>query len=182
MVTVSNIEVLADLSVLRKDVAEAGLRAYGARREYAKALNKEFKFAWFDIEASDKSETAKPVHAEKSELFKVLNEVKHSNVSTVWANIRKYGKEEAKLAGTHGMPMPAYDAEGNLITECAEGESGKSNNKSPMLRNIDDLTALWKFNARQESLDAKITKAQLHIGQALAALGVDLSMIETKKK
>jgi hypothetical protein len=49
-----------------------------------------------------------------------------------------------------------------------------------MLRNIDDLTALYKFNGRQESLDARITRAQLHIAAALAELGVDLSMVKTK--
>ena len=180
MVTVTNIEVLVDLASLRKSVAESVLRAYGAERDYAKALNAEFKFAWFDIEATDKSDTAKPVHAEKSALYEVLKDAKHSNPSTVWARVRKYGKEEAKLVGTHGMPMPAYDDEGNLITEAEAGESGKSGNKSPMLRNIDDLTALYKFNGRQESLDARITRAQLHIASALAELGVDLSMVKTK--
>lgn len=182
MVTVTNIEVLVDLAALRKGVAESVVRAYGAEREYAKALNTEFKFAWFDIEATDKSETAKPVHAEKGELYTVLKEAKHSNPSTVWARIRKYGKEEAKSAGTHGMPMPAYDEDGNLITECAEGESGANNTRSPLLRNIEELTALWKFNAKQDALERKVSDAQLHIGAALAALGVDLNMVETKKK
>lgn len=178
MQTVTNVEVLVNLSALRKGVAESVLRAYGAEREYAVALNAEFGFAWFDIEATDKSETAKPVHAEKGELYKELKAANHSNPSTVWARVRKYGKEEAAKLGTHGMPMPAYDAEGNLITELEQGESGGANAKrSPMLRNIEELTALWKFNAKQENLDPKVNNAQLFIGQALAALGVDLSSI-----
>lgn len=176
MQTVTNVEVLANLSALRKGVAESVVRAYGAEREYAKALNAEWGFAWFDIEATDKSDNAKIVKAEKSELYKELNAAEHSNPSTVWARIRKYGAEEAKKVGTHGMPMPAYDEAGNLITEAEQGESGKPHAKrSPMLRNIEELTDLWKFNAKQENLDPKVQSAQLHIGQALAALGVDLA-------
>ena len=180
MVTVTNIEVLVDLASLRKNVAEAVSSGYGAMRDYAVALNAEFAYAWFDIEATDKTPHGVAVTAEKSELFKVLKEKNHTNPSTIWARVRKYGKEEAKLVGTHGMPMPAYDEQGNLITEVEAGESGKSNNRSPMLRNIEDLTALYKFNGRQESLDARISRAQVHIAAALTELGVDLSMVGTK--
>jgi len=70
MKTVTHIEVLVNLSALRKGVAESVLRAYGAEREYAVALNAEFSFAWFDVEASDKTDTGKQVTAEKSELYK----------------------------------------------------------------------------------------------------------------
>jgi cell fate (sporulation/competence/biofilm development) regulator YlbF (YheA/YmcA/DUF963 family) len=37
--------------------------------------------------------------------------------------------------------------------------------------------ALYKFNRRQESLSAKITKVQQKIGEALQEMGVDLHMI-----
>jgi len=181
METVTHVEVLVNLAALRTAVADSVVRAYGAEREYAKALNTEFVFNWFDIEATDKSDTAKPVHAEKSELYKVLHAAKHSNPSTVWARIRKYGSEEAKLVGTHGFPMPAYDADGNPLVEGEQGESGASNLRSPMLRNIEDLVALFKFNGRQESLDPKIAKAQVKIGEALQALGLDLANLPSKK-
>ena len=178
METVTQVEVLVNLAALRKGVAESVLRAYGAERDYAKALNAEFNFNWFDIEATDKSETAKPVHAEKSELYKVLKEANHSNPSTVWARVRKYGAEEAKLVGTHGFPMPAYDADGNLITEGEQGESGANNKRSPMLRNIEELSKLYIFNAKQEALDPKISKAQTYISSALQALGVDIANLK----
>ena len=179
METVTHVEVLVNLAALRTAVADSVVRAYGAEREYAKALNTEFVFNWFDVEATDKSDTAKPVHAEKGELYKVLHAAKHSNPSTVWARIRKYGAEEAKLVGTHGFPMPAYDEDGNLITEGEQGESGGANNKrSPMLRNIEELSKLYMFNAKQESLDAKISKAQTFIASALAELGVDLANLK----
>jgi hypothetical protein len=174
---VTNLEVLVSLSALRKGVAESVVRAYGAERDYAVALNAEFGFAWFDVEATDKSDNGKVVTSEKSELYTELKAAKHSNPSTVWARVRKYGKEEAAKVGTHGLPAPKVDAEGNVVTECEQGESGTKSTRSPMLRNIEDLTSLWKFNGRQENLDPKINAAQLLIGQALAALGVDLSSI-----
>lgn len=179
MDTITNVEVLVNLAALRTAVAETVKRQYGAEREYALALNAEFTFAWFDIEASDKSETAKPVHAEKSELYKVLHAAKHSNPSTVWARIRKYGSEEASLVGTHGKPLPAYDEEGNMITDLDSAESNGANNKrSPMLRNIEELSKLYMFNAKQESLDQKIFRAQTFIASALAELGVDLANLK----
>ena len=179
MDTITNVEVLVNLAALRTAVAETVKRQYGAEREYALALNSEFTFAWFDIEASDKSETAKPVHAEKGELYKVLHAAKHSNPSTVWARIRKYGSEEASLVGTHGKPLPAYDEEGNRITDLDSAESNGANNKrSPMLRNIEELSKLYMFNAKQESLDQKIFKAQTFIASALAELGVDLANLK----
>lgn len=179
MDTITNVEVLVNLAALRTAVAETVKRQYGAEREYAVALNAEFTFAWFDIEASDKSETAKPVHAEKGELYKVLHAAKHSNPSTVWARIRKYGSEEASLVGTHGKPLPAYDEEGNRITDLDSAESNGANNKrSPMLRNIEELSKLYMFNAKQESLDQKIFRAQTFIASALAELGVDLANLK----
>ena len=181
MDTVTNVEVLVNLAALRTAVAETVKRQYGAERDYAVALNAEFTFAWFDVEASDKSDTAKPVHAEKGELYKVLHAAKHSNPSTVWARIRKYGSEEASLVGTHGKPLPAYDEEGNIITEVDAGESGANNARSPMLRNIEDLVALFKFNGRQEALEQKIIKAQVKIGEALQELGLDLANLPSKK-
>ncbi len=83
------------LDTLRANVADAVVRAYGAEREYAKALNAQFAgFDWFEVEANDVSDAAKPVHAEKKALYAVLKG-KHSNPSTVWARVRKYGAEES---------------------------------------------------------------------------------------
>ena len=146
------------LETLRKGVADAVVRAYGAEREYAVALNALFTgFDWFDIEANDSSETAKPVHAEKKALYVELKGAKHSNPSTVWARIRKYGKEER-----HGKP--------------AEGAGNAP--RDPITRNVEELIALYKFNAKQESLNDKVRQAQVHIASALGALGVDLSLIK----
>ena len=155
------------LDALRQAVADAVVRAYGAERAYAVQLNSVFGFDWFEVEAADVNESAKPVHAEKGELYKVLKAAKHSNPSTVWARIRKYGREEK---------YPKAEGEGS-----GEGEGGNSqagHTKSPMLRNLDDLTALYKFNARQESLPEAVKNAQTFIVSALRELGIDVSLIK----
>ncbi len=159
------------LETLRKGVADAVVRAYGAEREYAIALNAMFAgFDWFEIEANDSSETAKPVHAEKKALYVELKGAKHSNPSTVWARIRKYGKEER-----HGKPAEGAGAEG---AEGAEGEGAGNAPRDPITRNVEELIALYKFNAKQESLPSKVYEAQKFIASALMALGVDLSLIK----
>ena len=157
------------IETLRKGVAEAVKRAYGAERSYAKALNAMFTFDWFTFEASDSSEDAKLVKAEKTLLYTELKAADHTNPSTVWARIRKYGQEER-----HGKPEGA-SGEG----EGGEGEgSDKSRDRDPITRNLEDLLILYKFNKRQEGLPSKVADAQKFIAQALMALGVDLSLVK----
>ena len=155
------------LSTLRKGVAEAVKRAYGAERSYAVALNALFPFEWFEIEASDTSENGKAVKAEKTLLYTELKAAEHTNPSTVWARIRKYGQEER-----HGKP----EGEG----EGGEGEGDGAGNKprDAVTRNLEELLDLYKFNNRQEGLPSKVADAQKFIAQALMALGVDLSMVK----
>ena len=159
------------LATLRTGVAESVKRAYGAERAYALALNAAFGFDWFAVEANDTSAEAKIVHAEKKELFVVLKAVEHTNPSTVWARIRKYGKAEKYPQAEATEATEGGEAEG-------EAEGAGNRNKPPMLRNVDDLVALYKFNMRQDSLPEKVASAQVHIVKALEALGVDLSLIK----
>jgi hypothetical protein len=161
------------IETLRTGVAEGEQRAYGARREYAKHLNTHFTFDWFEVEHTDTSEDAKLVHTEKKALFAELKRVHpdHKNPSTVWANIRKYGRDEK-------YPKPQA-AEGEAAEgEAAEGEAAGNRNKPPMLRNMDDLLDLYKFNRRQTELPDKVASAQVYIVKALEALGVDLGLIK----
>lgn len=160
------------LATLRQGVAESVKRAYGAERAYAQALNASFAFDWFAVEANDTSAEAKTVHAEKKELFAALKAVEHTNPSTVWARIRKYGKAEKY------PQAEATEAEGGEGEAEGEGAGAGSRNKAPMLRNVDDLVALYKFNMRQDSLPEKVASAQVYIVKALEALGVDLALIK----
>ena len=161
---------VVSLVALRQDVADAVVRSYGAERAYSVALNALFPFDWFEVEANETSDLAKKVHAEKGELYKVLKAAKHSNPSTVWARIRKYGREEKYPKAEGGEGGEGGEAEG--------GNSQAGNTRSPMLRNVEELTALYKFNARQESLPEQVRKAQTFIVSALRELGIDVSLIK----
>jgi hypothetical protein len=164
-----------NLDTARRAFVESFEREYGARREYAVALNSYFDFPWFMIEHKDNTEIGKLVKLEKAKLFEGLNTAKHSNPSQAWKKVREYGEQEARKAGMFGLSVP--NPEDNVV-ECEEGESGKANHtRSPMLRNVEDLTALWKFNHRQTALDARVQRAQTHIQQALKELGVDVATV-----
>ena len=165
-----------NLVVLRQNVAEATGRQYGAVKEYAKGLNQSFDFAWFEIEAQDQSEAGKAVKAEKSEFYKPMKVAGHSNPSTVWARVRADGLADAKANELFG-----YTAD--VVVEGSETEtegSGASHARSPMLRNIEELTKLYKFNKSQTGLDPKIVKAQQKISEALIELGINLTMLASK--
>ena len=158
----------ATLETLRSDVAEAGVRQYGAERRYAIALCEALPDEWWLVEHNDKGDNAKKVHAEKKALFEVLKSAKHTNPSTVWARVRKYAQEFID-------PKPET-AEGET-----EGESvGARHTRSLDLRLVEDLSTLWKACKRQESLSDKQRQAMTHIGSALIAMGIDLTTIETK--
>jgi hypothetical protein len=164
-----------NLVQLRNNVAEAVGRQYGAVKKYAEGLNAlavegKFPAKWYDIDRSDASENGKVVKAEKSEFYKPMKAQGHSNPSTVWARVQAEGKANAKAQGLFGE-VASVEGEGE-----DEG-SGATHARSPMLRNIEELTALWKFNGKQTGLDPKIVKAQQKISEALQALGVDLNMI-----
>lgn len=159
-----------NLAGLRHEAVTSITRSYGALREYAIGLNATFSMEWFDVAHTDTSEEAKPIMAEKKAFYAELKEGLHTNPSVVWKRVQEFGRVER-----HGEPEKA-DSE-----QAEQGESGSENaNRSPMLRNVEELTTLYKFNARQENLDPKIIDAQKHIGLALEALGLKLNMIDTK--
>ena len=163
-----------NLVALRNNVAEAQARQYGAVKEYAKGLNGSFEFAWFEIEATDQSEHGKAVKAEKAEFYKPMKQAGHSNPSTVWARVRAEGLADAKANGLFGYTA---DVESESDTESESEGSGASHARSPMLRNIEELTKLYKFNKSQTGLDPKIVKAQQKISEALIELGINLTML-----
>ena len=164
-----------NLVELRQNVAEATKRGYGAVKEYAKGLNQTFGFAWFEIEATDQSVEGKAVKAEKSEFYKPMKAVGHANPSTIWARVRAEGKADAKANELFG-----YEPDVESETDSETGGSGASHARSPMLRNIEELTKLYKFNKSQTGLDPKIVKAQQKISEALIELGINLTMLGSK--
>jgi len=165
-ITVTTVSVDSTIEALRQGVADAAKRAYGAERDYAKKLCAVLPAEWYLVEHNDKGETAKPVHAEKKALFKLLNEAEHTNPSTVWARVRKYAQEYIE-----GVP------------ETKEGEAtpasvGARHTRSLNLRLIEELTLLFKACKNAESKSDKESQAHTHITSALLALGVDVNTIE----
>jgi hypothetical protein len=158
----------ASIESLRIQVGEALVRAYGAERTYAQALCSFLPAEWYLVEHNDSSDSAKLVHAEKKALFVVLKAAQHSNPSTIWARVRKYGQEYIEGASA---PASADKVEG-------ESEGGNTRETRSMTRRfVDELTLLYKAGKRAESLSDKESEALTKIGGALIALGVDLSML-----
>jgi hypothetical protein len=167
MSTVTTISVLS-LSDLRQGVADAVKRAYGAERDYAQKLCEVLPVEWYLVEHNDKGEEAKIVHTEKKALFAELKKAEHSNPSTIWARVRKYAQEYVHGSAEGGEGEGAEGGEG----EGAEGV-GARHARSADLRLIEELSALWKFLGRQESLTDKQTQCKEHICFALLVMGVD---------
>lgn len=168
-VTVTSVVVAPQLvESLRQGVADAVKRAYGAERAYAEVLCSVLPAEWYLVEHNDKGEMAKPVHAEKKALFKVLNEAEHTNPSTVWARVRKYAQEYIE-----GVPEKT---EGEGETEGSK--VGARHTRSLNLRLVEELSTLFKACKNADSLSDKERQAHTHITSALLALGVDVNTIE----
>ncbi len=153
----------------RQGAIEAQKSSYGANKEYASALNLKFEFDWFSLSHLDSSDEGKAVRKEKELFFVGLKEIGHSNPSKVWKDVRGYGQENRY--GVADTPTEeGVDGE-------VEGSDNAKHNRSPELRNLEELTTLYKFNRRQESLSPKLTKVQQKIAEALGEMGVDIGMI-----
>ena len=174
-ITVTSVsETNANLGNLRLAVAEALESSYGAQRVYGAFLNTVLPKMWFDVEHTMTGETAKTTKIEKSALYAVLKSKKHSNPSVIWGRIRVYGREAYQLAETvarHATMTPE-----EIAVELADAETEKaakngSSPRSPLLRNTEELLALYNFNAKLEDIPAKVVEAQKGIVMALTALG-----------
>ena len=140
---------------------------YGANVEYAQLLNEKWGFDWFDLKHNDTSDEGKAVKGEGDKFRKGIKGW-HSNPSVAWKQIRDHARTDR-----YGKAV----VEG----ETAEGETESGDakhNRSPELRNLEELVTLYKFNRRQESLSTKLQKVQGYISSALIEMGVDLNMIE----
>ena len=164
------VDIDAQIATARQNAVDAQASTYGANVEYASLLNTKWEFDWFELKHTDSSDEGKAVRKEKELFFDGLKAIAHSNPSKVWKDVRDYGRENR-----YGKPVAdteeGADGEGEL-----EGGDA-SHNRSPELRNLEELLVLYKFNRRQESLSDKLSKVQMRIGEALQEMGVDLHMI-----
>ena len=146
--------------------------SYGANVAYAKLLNQKWDgFDWFDLKHNDSSDLGKAVKAEGDKFRKGIKDW-HSNPSVAWGQVRTHAK-----TARYGKPV-IEGAEGEGAEGEGEGSDNAKHNRSPELRNLEELVTLFKFNRRQESLSPKLQKVQAHISSALIEMGVDLNMIE----
>jgi hypothetical protein len=163
----ANIDALIDNA--RAKVIGQYESTYGANVDYARLLNQKWcDFDWFDLKHTDTSEEGKAVKGE-GDRFRSGIKQWHSNPSTAWKQIRDHAR-------TDKYGKPSVEGEG-VEGEGVEGEGDAKHNRSPLLRNIEELTVLFKFNRKQEALTEDLRKAQGYIIQALQALNVDVTMI-----
>lgn len=164
-VTVDNIPAL------RIEVAEAGVRQYGAERRYAEGLLMVLGNQFFTVEHGDTGDLAKQVGAEKKALYEVLKAANHTNPSVVWARVRKYAGEMVAKANA------AEASENGESVGEGEGSGNARHTRSLNLRLIEELGSLYKACQRAQSLSTKEQDALTFIGSALRALGVEPSTL-----
>ena len=181
-INVTSVSIPVDLGNLRTAVAEALASSYGAQRVYGETLNSVLPKFWFDVEHNMTGETAKTTKIEKEALYAVLKAAKHANPSVIWGRIRTYGREAYHLAETaeRHATMTADEVVAELAaTEAEKVAAAGSRNKSPRLRNFDELETLYLFNDRLPvaSLTDELIEVQKHIVLALKALGYKFELI-----
>lgn len=153
----------------RRASAEAVGRAYGADRAYAVALNNLLAPKWYDEDADSITDLGKVVKAEKKEYFAALKAYapKHSNPSTNWKRIRKYGREEIEGKPEKGEGEGGEGGEG-------EGEGG-GNRIAPLQdRLIGFMHSAYKAYHRDEAPNQACRDSIGSIKRALLSLGMDV--------
>jgi hypothetical protein len=151
----------------RRASAEAVGRAYGADRAYAVALNNLLAPKWYDEDADSITDLGKVVKAEKKEYFAALKAYapKHSNPSTNWKRIRKYGREEIE-----GTPEKSEGGEGE-----GEGAEGGGNRIAPLQdRLVGFLHSAYNAYHRDEAPNQACRNSIGDIKNALLSLGMDV--------
>ena len=117
--------------------------------DYVLGMNLAFAFDWFDIKHADLGKTpeGKQVRTEKTALFDALKARAHSNPSVFWARLcdkaRDVRHPELKIAALAAAAAAAGTEEG-------DSKGAGSRNRTPLVRNGEEITALIKFN---EGLD-----------------------------
>ena len=115
--------------------------------DYVLGMNTTFAFDWFDIEHKDLGKTpeGKTLRTEKTALFDALKARDHANPSVFWGRLC----DKARDARHPELAIAAAAAA--ATTEDTEGSAGAgSRNRTPLVRNGEEITALIKFN---ENLD-----------------------------
>ena len=176
----------ATLVAARQAELSAVESGYGARIQYAQCLvdnsepvsvvvdGKSVNKFWFQ----DGVEMSALIKAEKQAYYDGLKAIKYSNPSNAWKMIKKYALEYATQTGR----IAKAEGEGG---EGGEGEGESSGDarhtRSFSLRVIEDVGSMFKAGRRLEkegTLTEKEKQCLVHLGSALAALGIDLATLK----
>jgi len=162
------------LSTILDEMVKATNSVYGSHIKIAAKFNNLMGFAWYDMAATEKSDDAKTLKVLKADLYAAFKAAGHTNPSVPFKRICAYGRNLANgLAPNGKTTIDGVPVEGE-----AESDGAAPAPRSAMLRNVEELTALWKFNDKQGGdLPAKVKAAQGHIQAALKALGLDVANI-----
>ena len=163
----------------RNNVVSSERGAYGAKKKYGVELNNMMSGASAPWYAKD-AEKSPLIEAERQNFMAALKAIDHTNPHKIWGDVKKYALEDAQERGLFGEVKPVEDA------KPAEGEStgnANANAARPTQRRlVEELIPLWSHCEREKAfLSDKHKTAQLHIGKALEAIGVNLGMIKVGK-
>ena len=170
-----SITIPATLVAARQAELQAVESGYGARIQYAQALvDNSGGVLWF----TDGVKMPELIEAEKAEYYKGLKAIGYSNASNAWRMVKKYALDYATQIGLVAKP----ESEGG---EGGEGDAESSGDarhtRSFSLRVIDDVGSIFKAGRRLEkegTLTEKEKQCLVHLGSALAALGIDLATLK----
>lgn len=153
----------------REAAIQAETKTYGARIDYAIALNSIASVAWYDIEANG-GKLPENIEAEKAAYYEGLKAINYSNPSNAWKMIKKYAKANAQQNLMFGESAPIEE------TETEKGANANAP-RSLDVRLIEELTALYKACTKADDLSKKQSGALDGIKAALKSMGVDLALV-----
>lgn len=169
-----SIVIPATLVAARQAELSAVESGYGARIQYAQCLvDNSDGVLWF----TDGVEMPALIKAEKQAYYDGLKAIKYSNPSNAWKMIKKYALEYATQIGLVAKP----ETEGGESGGEAESSGDARHTRSFSLRVIDDVGSIFKAGRRLEkegTLTEKERQCLVHLGSALAALGIDLATLK----
>ena len=169
-----SIVIPATLVAARQAELSAVESGYGARIQYAQALvDNSNGVLWF----TDGVEMPALIKAEKQAYYDGLKAIKYSNPSNAWKMIKKYALEYAQQTGL----IAKAEGEGGEGGGEAESSGDARHTRSFSLRVIEDVGSMFKAGRRLEkegTLTEKEKQCLVHLGSALAALGIDLATLK----
>jgi hypothetical protein len=162
------------LATILTEMVEASGKVYGSYIRIAAKFNELMPFAWYDIDHNEKSDNNKTLKGHKKPLYDALKLAGHTNASVPYGRMCDYARNIRNGLAPNGKTT----LDGTPVESESESDGAGPAPRSAMLRNIEELTSLYKFNDKQGAdLPAKVKDAHKHITAALKALGIDVAAI-----